>query len=94
MYIDDFVWLPSVVDKLEDKHGITQDEVEEVFFDDPRFRFVEKGRVEGEHMYLALGQTDAGRYLVVYFIFKPAHRALIISARDMNKSERRQYARK
>jgi hypothetical protein len=28
MYIDDFIWLPDIVDKLAVKHYVTQDEVE------------------------------------------------------------------
>lgn len=44
-------------------------------------------------MYAAYGQTDAGRYLTVFFIHKPGGRALIISARDMDGKERRQYGR-
>jgi len=45
-------------------------------------------------MYTAFGQTDAGRYLIVYFIFKPYQRALIVSAREMDASERKRYERK
>ncbi|MFH1635338.1 MAG: BrnT family toxin, partial [Chloroflexota bacterium] len=59
-----------------------------------RFRFHEKGHVRGEDMYTVLGQSEAGRYLIVFFIFNPANRALIISARNMNRSERRYYERR
>jgi len=31
MYIDDFVWLPDVLEKLAVKHGVTQDEAEFIF---------------------------------------------------------------
>ena len=34
MYLDDFLWLPDVVEKLIVKHRVSQDEVEEVFFGD------------------------------------------------------------
>lgn len=94
MYIDDFMWLPDIVDKLAVKHHVTQDEVEEVFFDRPRYRFVESGYRPGEDVYAASGQTDGGRYLIVFFIQKPSHRALILSARDMDDTERRRYERK
>jgi hypothetical protein len=77
IYIDDFVWLPDIVDKLAIKHHVTQDEVEEVFFNRPKYRFVESGRRSGEDVYTANGQTDAGRYLIVFFIHKSANRALI-----------------
>jgi uncharacterized protein len=92
--IDEFFWLPDIVDKLATKHQVTPEEVEEIFFSRPRFRFHEKGRVRGEDMYTALGQTEAGRYLVVFFIVKPSHLALIISARDMTQAERKRYGRK
>jgi uncharacterized protein len=94
MYIDDFIWLPDIIDKLAVMHHVTQDEVEEVFFNRPRYRFVELGYRLGENVYSATGQTDAGRYLIVFFIHKPNHVALILSARDMNPKERRRHEKK
>jgi uncharacterized DUF497 family protein len=94
MYIDDFLWFPDILEKLATKHHVAQDEVEEFFFNRPQYRFVESGNRPEEDVYLAAGQTDAGQYLVVFFIHKPGHRALIISARDMDKKERRRYERK
>lgn len=94
MYIDEFIWLENIVDKLEVKHHVSQDEVEEVFFNKARFRFVESGHQKGEDVYAATGQTDAGRYLIVFFIYKNSNSALILSARNMDKKERRRYERK
>jgi len=94
MNIDDFIWLPSIVDKLDSKHGVMPDEAEEVFFNKPRFRFVETGFRRGENVYSASGRTDSGRYLIVFFILKEANTALIISAREMDREERRRYDRK
>jgi len=94
MYIDDFIWLPDVVEKLAVKHHVTPDEVEEVFFNRPRYFFVESGHRPGEDVYAACGQTDAGRYLIVFFIHKAKNAALILSARDMDEKERRRYERK
>ena len=37
----------------------------------------------GEDVYMALGQTDAGRYLTILLIYKVSGDALILSARDM-----------
>lgn len=91
MYIDDFIWLPDIVEKLYIKYHITQDEVEEAFFNRPRYRFVESGHKPGEDVYSASGQTDAGRYVIVFFIHKAANIALILSARDMDEKERRRY---
>jgi uncharacterized DUF497 family protein len=94
MYIDDFTWLPDIIEKLAVKHRVTQDEAEEVFFNRPHYRFVESGHRLGEDVYSASGQTDAGRYLIVFFIHKLDNTALILSARDMDRKERRHYERK
>jgi len=94
MYITGFVWLPSIVEKLEIKHGVSQDETEEVFFNGPKYRFVESGHRSGEDVYSAQGQTDSGRYLIVFFIHKSDHTALILTARDMDRRERKGYGRR
>jgi len=55
----------------------------------------EKGHTEGEDIYAAFGQTLGGRYLAVFFIYKPIVKtAMIISARDMSDKERQAYGRK
>jgi hypothetical protein len=89
-----FIWLDEVEDKIIWKHGVEPHEAEEVFFNRPRFKFIEKGYRPGEDVYAASGQTEAGRYLVVFFILKPKQEALIISARDMTRRERRSYDKK
>jgi uncharacterized DUF497 family protein len=65
-----------------------------VFAGYPKFRYVESGDREDENVYIALGQTDAGRYLSVLFIHKKTKEALILSARDMADKERKIYGRK
>jgi len=52
------------------------------------------GDVEGEDLYVAMGQTLGGRYLIVYFVHKLNDQALIISAREMTKQERKTYGKK
>ena len=94
MKINGVIWLRNVIDKLLWKHHVAADEVEEVFSRSPRYRFLEEGDVEGEDLYSALGRTEAGRYLTVYFLHKGTGDALVISARDMTKKERRLYGKK
>ena len=94
MRIDGFIWLPDIVDKLAGKHHVDQDEAEEIFFNQPRCWFVERGNRLGEDVYATTGQTDAGRYLIVFFIHKERNMALILSARDMDRKERRRHERK
>lgn len=93
MKIAGFIWLEDIVRKLEQKHNVHRSEVREVFLHSPFFRFAEKGHRSGENVYVALGRTDAGRYLTVVFVYKKNTRALILSARDMSQAERRRYER-
>jgi hypothetical protein len=92
--IKGFIWLEDIVQKLLWKHAVVQTEVAEIFVNAPRFRFVEKGHRSGENVYAAFGQTDGGRYLAIFFVYKKDGRALIVSAREMTDSERRRYAKK
>lgn len=64
------------------------------FLNKPRYRFVEKGRRKDENVYAAFGQTNAGRYLACFFVYKKDNRALILSARNMTDTERKRYGRK
>lgn len=94
MRITGVVWLRQVIDKLLWKHNVTTDEVEQVFDQSPRYRYIETGDVKGEDLYAAMGRAAAGRYLTVYFVHKRTGEALIVSARDMTKKERRAYGKK
>ena len=84
MKISGFIWLDEIV----------QEEVSDIFANTPRFYFVEKGNRKDENVYVAFGQTDRGRYLVVFFIYKKNQQAFILSARDMTKAERKRYGKK
>ena len=64
MKIDNFIWLDEFTEKLETKHGVYPDEVEEVFTYRPTIRRIQKGNVSGENLYRAFGQTSSGRYLI------------------------------
>jgi len=94
MNIIGLIWLENIVEKLAVKHHVTQDEVEEVFERKPKIMRMQTGHFRGEDVYRALGQTAAGRYLVVFFICKSTNEALILSARDMDAKERRSYGKK
>ncbi len=89
MKIDGVIWRRDIVDKLAWKHQVDPGEVEEVLDNRPKIRFVENGERKGEDVYMALGQTYAGRYLAVLFIYKKTKEALILSARDMANKERK-----
>jgi uncharacterized protein len=92
--ISRIVWIDEILDKLSRKHTVEQIDVREVFSNKPRFFFVEKGHRPGENVYAAVGCTDGGRYLIVFFVYKKDKSALILSARHMTPSERKRYERK
>ncbi len=94
MKITGFIWLEEIVQKLVWKHSVETEEAREIFLNNPKFRFIEKGHRKDENVYAAFGQTVAGRYLSCYFVYKNDRRALVLSARDMTDAERRRYGRK
>ena len=71
MRIHQIVWLNEFVDKIVRKHDVGRSVVEQLFLNKPVFEFAERGHIRGEVHYRAIGQTDGGRYLIVFFIHKP-----------------------
>jgi uncharacterized DUF497 family protein len=92
MKINEIIWLGQFIEKIERKHNVSGDETEQIFAYHPSIHRIEKGDVMGDDLYRLIGQTDAGRYLAVFFIYKSGGKALIISARDMSDRERKNYA--
>ena len=89
--IDGFDWDAGNARKNE-KHGVTQIEAEQAFFNDPLFISPDEKHSESEHRYRALGKTASGRLLMVIFTLRRAGTFIrVISARDMNAKERRLY---
>jgi uncharacterized DUF497 family protein len=93
MELYEVIWKDKFIEKIEAKHRVSTDEVEQVLFAKSHFRRARRGHVKGEDLYAAYGQTSSGRYLVVLFIRKEPLAALPISAREMTDSERRYYER-
>ena len=86
--IEGFIWLAWVIDKLDAKHGVDPDEVEETFFNPPY-----KVRRTAADKYLLYGRTADGRYLFIVFVWRGNH-VKVISAREMTPSEKRYYGRR
>lgn len=61
MRVKRIIWIPEFEEKLLLKHAILVEEVEEVLFGSPQIYFLEKGHREDENLYVAYGQTEAGR---------------------------------
>lgn len=71
------------------KHNVEKYEAESVFWNDPLYRRSREER--GQTRYLALGETDEGRLLIVVYEIITVNEILIITAREMESEERRQY---
>ena len=85
------IWIDKFTIKIQEKHNLTIDEVEDALLSGTIFRRASRGRVRGENVYVAYGKTNSGRYLFIVFIYKQSMEALIISARDMTLKEQRYY---
>jgi uncharacterized DUF497 family protein len=86
-----FDWDEGNSGKNWEKHGVTDVECEEVFFNRHLVvRFDSSHSTETERRWRALGQTDDGRYLLVAFTLR--NRLIrVISARNMTRKERAVY---
>jgi uncharacterized DUF497 family protein len=86
-----FDWDEANARKNWERHRVTPEEAEDVFFNEP---LVVRGDVhhsKQEKRYYALGQTGVGRYLFVAFTLRGSL-VRVISVRDMNRRERGAYA--
>ena len=81
--------------RKNEKHGVSQSEAEQVFFD-PRLLMVpDSGHSASELRFHALGQTIDGRHLHIAFVLRVSETLIrVISARDMHRKERTFYDRK
>jgi len=87
-----FQWDAGNAYKSQDKHGVTQGEAEEIFFNQPLMIAGDERHSEEERRYLALGITGAKVMLsVVFTLRKKASLIRVVSARPMSKKERAFY---
>ena len=85
-----FEWNDYNSDKIRAKHGVTPVECEQVFFNQPVIVGDDVKHSAEENRFYLLGQTDSGRLLFWVFTVRGKN-VRVISARDMNKKERRLY---
>jgi len=77
-----------ILEKIETKHGIFLEEVEEACLSDERH--VRRGR---EGLYKVFSQTSAGRYILVVLVNLGEGNWRVATAREMTNSERRLYVK-
>lgn len=87
-----FEWDEGNSRKSADKHGVSQGEAEQVFFNDPLLVVDDPRHSETEPRFHALGKTTEGRPLHVTFTLRQDDTKIrVISARDMHRKERSIY---
>lgn len=82
----EFVWDKGNKDKNRLKHRVSNEEAEQIFFDDHKKTFNDVLHSEKEERFRIIGKTNNQRLLLVVFT-KRAGKIRIISARDTNKKE-------
>jgi uncharacterized protein len=87
-----FDWDSGNARKSTDRHGVSQAEAEQVFFNQPLLVAPDPKHSRHEQRYHALGGTDEGRMLHVTFTLRISGTLIrVISARDMHRKERTFY---
>lgn len=86
----EFEWDDWNILKNKEKHGVSNDEMEQIFMDPGKKIFHDIFHSSKEDRYIVIGQTEQDR--VLYTVFTLRNKKIrIISARDLNRKERNLY---
>ncbi len=85
-----FQWDGNNQDKNYKKHGVSNQECEEIFFDLQKKILKDVLHSDTENRYILLGKTRGKRILFVVFTVRKKY-IRVISARDLNRKERYLY---
>jgi uncharacterized DUF497 family protein len=85
-----FDWDRENIEKNWTKHNVSPVECEQAFFNEPLIILDDPKHSALEKRYAGFGRTDTGRLLVVIFT-KRNMLLRVISARNMNRRERKFY---
>lgn len=89
-----FDWDEGNARKSAKKHGVSQGEAEQVFFNEPLILLPDRKHSDREQRFHALGATEDGRLLHVTFTLRDGGTLIrVISARDMHRKERMFYGK-
>jgi uncharacterized protein len=90
--ITGFDWDAGNSRKNAKKHGVSQSEAEEIFFNEPLLVLEDSKHSQAEVRFHALGETDEARLLHITFTLRQNGTLIrVISARDMHRKERAVY---
>ncbi len=87
-----FDWDEGNIEKNWERHGVTPQEAEDVFFHDPFVLRSDTAHSKRERRYRALGRTAQDRRLFVAFTVRGTL-IRVISVRDMSQREVEEYQR-
>ena len=85
-----FDWDSGNKNKNFKKHGVSNEEAEEVFLNEP-VTYEDLKHSSLEKRFCCLGETDGGKKVFISFTVRD-NKTRLISIRLMNKKERQQYA--
>ena len=89
-----FQWDKQKSQINQQKHGISFEEAESVFFDDYAIQFWDEDHSQDEERFLLLGISSKMRILIVVHCFREEDSIIrIISARKATKNESQAYRR-
>ena len=90
----EFNWDKGNINKNWEKHSASISECEDIFYNDETL-IIEPNSEHSieEQRYSALGRTNTGRLLAIVFTIRE-NKIRVISARAMNKKERRDFHEK
>ena len=86
-----FEWDPRKATSNEQKHGVSFEEAESVFFDEQGLFLEDPQPADEEERFVLLGLSAALRILVVVHALRERDVIRIISARKATRLERQQY---
>ena len=87
-----FDWDDGNAYKNWERHGVSPQEAEDVFFREPLLIRSDSSHSKNEKRYYALGRTAADRPLFIAFTIR-RNLIRVISARDMNRNETRIWSK-
>ncbi|TSC92477.1 MAG: hypothetical protein CEN91_431 [Candidatus Berkelbacteria bacterium Licking1014_85] len=85
-----FEWDKGNIEKNFAKHKVTNQEAEEIFFDNKKKIAQKPIKINNENRFIAIGKTKLDRVLIIVFTLRN-NKIRIISARDAHKKERNLY---
>jgi len=89
----EFVWDRANKFKNLEKHNVSTDEIEQVFFDEKKKTFLDIVHSGREIRYRLIGKTKNARLLFVVFTVR-SNKIRVISARDLNQKEYKLYEKR